>query len=302
MKNYRLGIDGGGTKTRAVALDTNLQIVGEGQSGSSNIYSVGPEKATQNILESADFALKAARLSRDEIAAWGLGLGGVSSGFESALVEAELRRFLGSEVAISVREDVVAAHRGAFDWNANFATQIVCIAGTGANCFGRSATGQTAKSDGIGPILGDRGSGYRIGEAALRQYGLEADGVTGTTALSSAILKHLGASDTGELIQIVYAPDFARSGVASLAPLVVQLAKSHAGARQILEDAGVELAQTARAVLRRLGSDAGEVALVGGILSGAEVVRAAFEAELGAGVVLVEARFESAIGAALLVE
>lgn len=297
---YRIGIDGGGTKTRAVVVNESLEIVGEGQSGSSNIYAVGLEKAVQNILESADFALEFAGLKRDQIAGWGLGLGGVSSDVESERVEAELRRFLGSEVAICVVEDVVAAHRGAFP-DPGIVAQILCIAGTGANCFGRSATGQTAKSDGIGPILGDRGSGYRIGEAALRLYGLEADGVSAKTALSSAILGHFGAKNTEELIQIVYAPDFARSGVAGVAPLVVQLADSHEGARQILELAGVELAQTARAVLRRLGAEAGEVALVGGVLSGADLVRAAFERELGDGVVLVEARFESAIGAALLV-
>lgn len=300
-ENYRIGIDGGGTKTRAVVLDAQLKILGEGASGSSNIYAVGTESALQNILESADFALFQASLRREQIAGWGLGLGGAASNVESGRVETALRGHIGAHVGVSVAEDVVAAHRGAFDWEGNSATQIVCIAGTGANCFGRNSEGETAKSDGLGPLLGDRGSGYRIGEAALRICGLEADGVSEKSEFSSAILAHFGARNTDELIQIVYAPEFERSRVASLAPLVVNLADANAGARDILESAGTELAQTARAVLRRLGAQSGEVALVGGVLSGAARVRHAFEEALGAGVKLVDARHESAIGAALLV-
>lgn len=248
----RIGIDGGGTKTRALVLDENLQILGEGTGPSSNPYAVGLERAVESILESADFALRQAGLRREIVAGWGLGLGGVTSRLESARLEAALGAILGGATQIVVAEDVVAAHRGAFPDPSSAAIQILCIAGTGANCFGRAPGGQTAKADGIGPLLGDRGSGYRIGEAALRLYGLEADGVAPETALSPAVLGHFGAQNLAELIQIAYAPDFERARVASLAPLVVQLAPNHEGARHILEDAGRELAQTARAVLRQL--------------------------------------------------
>ncbi|PQV65362.1 BadF-type ATPase [Abditibacterium utsteinense] len=305
MRNYRIGVDGGGTKTRVVLLDENLQIIGEGVSGSSNLYAVGLEKAAQNILEAADFALAQSRISRAEVLGWGLGLGGVCSETESARIEAALRGFLGETVKIVAREDVVAAHRGAFDWPRARGPQIVCIAGTGANCFGRNPNGETAKSDGLGPLLGDRGSGYRIGEAALRFYGNCADGIAPHTDFSHSISAHFGAKNLNALIEIVYAPDFERSRVASLVPLVLQFSEADLNARKILEDAGRELAQTARAVLGKLatkneGNVKAEIALVGGVLSGAALVRQAFQKSLGAAAELVEARYESAIGAALL--
>ncbi|HEX9997136.1 MAG TPA: BadF/BadG/BcrA/BcrD ATPase family protein [Abditibacterium sp.] len=304
--NYRIGIDGGGTKTRAVVLSENLEIVGEGAGGSSNIYAVGLEKTLQNILESADFALSQAGLQRENIESWGLGLGGVSSGTESAQIEAGLRPFLVQTAKIVVAEDVVAAHRGAFPEKSSDKIQVVCIAGTGANSFGRNHAGETAQSDGLGPLLGDRGSGYRIGEAALRLFGLESDGVLPQTEFSRQILAHFEAKNLAELIQIVYAPDFQRSRVASLAPLVVRFATENSGAREILENAGNDLAQTARAVLRRLSLSEktelkGEVALIGGVLAGSYLVRESFQHALGDGIELVEARYESAIGAALLV-
>ncbi|NES88733.1 BadF/BadG/BcrA/BcrD ATPase family protein, partial [Okeania sp. SIO2B9] len=44
-----LGIDGGGTKTEAVLIDENYQILGSGKSGPSNYQSVGIEVAKNSI-------------------------------------------------------------------------------------------------------------------------------------------------------------------------------------------------------------------------------------------------------------
>ncbi len=310
--NYRIGIDGGGTKTRAVLLDETLTIRGEGAAGSSNIYAVGLEKAAANILDAADFALRGAKKTRADVWGWGLGLGGVVSGRESARIEAALRPFLGQTVMISVVEDVVAAHRGAFDWTGARGTQIVCIAGTGANCWGRNLEGNSAGADGLGPLLGDRGSGYSIGEAALRFYGRCEDGIEAHSDFSRAILAHFGAKNGAELVEIVYAPGFERARVASLVPLLISYSQSEKRAREILEAAGRDLGRTARTVLRRLATknesepecnneNRAEIALVGGVLSGADAVREAVQETLDSAARLVEARYESAIGAALLI-
>ena len=74
---YRLGFDGGGTKTRAVVVDAELNIVGSGASGSSNPYAVGLNIALDNIESAANVALAQANLSRANVSGWGLGLGGV---------------------------------------------------------------------------------------------------------------------------------------------------------------------------------------------------------------------------------
>ena len=44
-----LGIDGGGTKTEAVLMDENCQVLGSGKSGPSNYHSVGIEVAKNSI-------------------------------------------------------------------------------------------------------------------------------------------------------------------------------------------------------------------------------------------------------------
>jgi N-acetylglucosamine kinase-like BadF-type ATPase len=79
---------------------------------------------------------------------------------------------MAQSAAVVVDEDVTAAHAGAFATfhvgSTVLNSGVICIAGTGANSFGIGENGQRARANGLGPLLGDRGSGYRIGEYALR--------------------------------------------------------------------------------------------------------------------------------------
>lgn len=304
--SYRLGFDGGGTKTRAVVVDARRQILGAGESGSSNPYAVGMQTALDHIEVAANGALAQAGLRAEAIVGWGLGLGGVCSPSESADVEAALRARVGEGPRLVAVEDVVSAWSGAFGGQVGDVPRAVCIAGTGANCWGQNGRGEVAASDGLGPLLGDRGSGYWIGEAALRHAGRVADGVAPADDFAAAVLAHFGSPDIKALIRLVYAPDFGRSPIAGLVPLVLAHAEN-GEAREILYRAGRELAATALAVLGRLSDGdevRGEVALIGGVLAYAEPVTSSFSAILereAPGVGLVAAKYEPAVGAALLV-
>lgn len=59
MTMLRIGVDGGGTTTRAVVVDEKLQVLGRGESGSSNHYSVGLERAVHHIEAATRDALTA---------------------------------------------------------------------------------------------------------------------------------------------------------------------------------------------------------------------------------------------------
>ena len=310
---FRLGFDGGGTKTRAVIINESREILGSGASGSSNPYAVGLGAALDNVESAAEIALLEANLSRENIGGWGLGLGGVCSASESAQVESALRARLGFDAKtgpqIVAVEDVVATWAGAFGGETGAAPRVVCIAGTGVGCWGKNARGAVAQADGVGPLLGDRGSGYWIGEGALRHTARALDGVSAPDELSAAVMQHFGAAEVKALIRIVYAPGFERSNVGELARVVLAHAATPS-ARDILTRAGDELAATSLAVLRRLSDTGiggakihGEVALIGGILAHAAPVQAAFVARLqqtSPGIAFVSARYEPAIGAALL--
>lgn len=295
--HYRLGVDGGGTTTRAVIIDKELTVLGQGEAGSSNHYSVGATRAVENIQEAVTGALKAARVQDNEIASWGLGLAGACTGAEQDLLRAAISPVCPAEKLI-IDEDVAAAQAGAF--GGGFGA--VCIAGTGANCFGMNEAGQRGRVDGLGPLLGDRGSGYWIGEQTLRIICKMQDGIVPVSPLLQASLRQLQVPDVDGLVQLVYQPGFERDRIAALAPVVMDLASDEdAASINILKSAGRELAATTIAVLRELMLD--QVAPVGGILSQKSVLRTTYETELQNvlhDVKVVEPQYDAIVGAALL--
>src|SRR5881394_2994289 len=76
LRQLVVGVDGGGTKTRAAVLDGN-RILGEGEAGPSNPLRVGIGNGATSIREAVDKACAAARIHRDDLVAAGVGLAGV---------------------------------------------------------------------------------------------------------------------------------------------------------------------------------------------------------------------------------
>ena len=101
---------------------------------------------------------------------------------------------------------------------------IIVIAGTGAVAYGRNAEGETRREDGLGFLLGDRGSGFNLGLRVL-QYTLEMWKAGDGDALTEAVLAHTGAASQEQIVQWLYG-DFSPSRVAGLAPVVGQLAQA----------------------------------------------------------------------------
>ncbi|RYG58439.1 hypothetical protein EON80_27090, partial [bacterium] len=184
MVSFRMGVDGGGTTTRAVVVDGESNLVfTRAQSGSSNLYNLGLEGALQNIHVAIDSSLEQAGIDIDQIESWGFGLAGVTGAHEKSLLTTALSARYGEGVVVD--EDVVAALVGAFgpeELKQNGGA--VLIAGTGANCFGQNQNGQRVRADGWGPMLGDRGSGFWLGESGIRAAVASLDGASAPTPLT----------------------------------------------------------------------------------------------------------------------
>jgi N-acetylglucosamine kinase len=90
--------------------------------------------------------------------------------------------------------------------------------------YGRNGEGKDHKEDGLGFLLGDRGSGFNLGVRVLR-YTLDQMRAGALDTLSMAVLQHTGAQSETEIIQWLYA-EFSPPRVASLSPLVGELAET----------------------------------------------------------------------------
>ena len=295
--NYRVGVDGGGTTTRAVVIDESNQITGRGQGDSSNLYNLGLAAACGSIAAAIEGALEMAGVTRESVNSWGFGLAGVTGAREKARWRAALEPTYDGILAID--EDVAAAWAGALGEENLGAGGAVLIAGTGTNCFGQNASGERRRVDGWGPLLGDRGSGYWLGESGIRAAVAGFDAATAPTSLQNALLQHFEVASVEALVGVVYAADFRRDRVAAFVPHIIEAARAgDAIAADLLRGSGTHLGHTARAVLQPLKLN--KLALTGGLLENSPEIRGALQETLGAEIELIAPRYEAVVGAAFL--
>jgi N-acetylglucosamine kinase-like BadF-type ATPase len=261
MADLLLGIDGGGSKTRALLADRDGKLRGCGSAPSSNYQSVGWEAATSALDEAIREALRQVD-PEDRIVAACFGLAGVDRPADHEAYSAWLRN-QGYALRFTIVNDaelVLAAGTPA-GWG------LALICGTGSICYGRAPDGRSARAGGWGYLLGDEGSGYDIGVQALRLATQTADGRAHAHTILSAILEHWHLNDPAELIGYVYRPATTRATVAALGGLIAALAQRGDGdAQAIMDQAARELGRLAAAVVRRLDLKEPCVALGGGLL------------------------------------
>jgi len=252
---YILGIDGGGTKTECVLMDSEGEIVARSFSGPSNPYRVGVDSASREIGKAADVCLQEVGAKRDAVAAIGAGLAGTGNpelreGMRASLAAA----FPGA--AVSVFTDLEAALAAAGE-----GPVIVLVAGTGSAAIGRNAQGQIWRTGGQGPRLGDDGSAFDIGNRAVARAMGEQVRSGKDSILGSKILQQLGYASWQELRErATLEPDnvFPR-----VFPVVASLADAgDVVAREILLQAAEELSSLPNVVAEHSGQGREEIRIV----------------------------------------
>lgn len=272
-----LGIDGGGTNTRA-ALFADGKLIANGQNGSIKRLRVGAEVAEANLRMLLKDVFAKAGIKGVDAACCGVAsatMPGIPEWITAVFNDFGVRR---SEV---VGDEVIALD-AAFQGGPG----ILQIAGTGTNTIGRAADGSRESAGGWSSRLGDEGSGYWIGvhsvRRALHAYDREEP---------QSVLKRVGdiwgTSTVDELINVGDAtpgPDFA-----ALAPAINELAEAgDPVAVGVLQQAAADLTEfvlLVRSKLKRKHNIAGEVpvAWTGSVIEKMGMVREAFFAGLKAG-------------------
>jgi N-acetylglucosamine kinase-like BadF-type ATPase len=240
-----LGIDAGGTKTVCLLADEQGTIVAESRRGGANLQAVGElevEKVLHDVMEEA--------IGNHDVRpiAICLGIAGVDRPDDATVVKSIMKR-IGYKARVLVVNDALVALEAGAPGQAG----IVVISGTGSISYGRNAKGEAARSGGWGYVLGDEGSGYWIGRAALRAVLRQSDRRGPETVLSPLLLEHFGIQRAQELIHEVYHTNLKPSAIGSLAKCVqAAFTKGDPVAIGILRGAADELEASALSVARRL--------------------------------------------------
>lgn len=228
---YRVGIDGGGTGTRARLCDAHGRRLGEGRAGPSTLR-LPPEQVWAHLNEAIDAAFADARLASAPPSTVALGLG--LAGFAD---ESRRRTFLALAAewaAVVLASDGEAALIGAH----GHAPGLVVIAGTGSVGESQDESGQRRSVGGWGFPAGDQGSGAWLGLAAARVAQAACDGRGPKGRLAAAVLDRTGGTSQTLLDWCL------RAGAhefASLAPCVFEAAASDPAADALLATAASDL-------------------------------------------------------------
>ena len=271
-----LGIDGGGTRTRAAIYDGDTRRA-FAESGSIKRLRVGAQVAEENLRKVLKQAYEQAGVKGVQAASCGVASASMPGIPE--WITAVLRVF-GVEQSEIVGDEVIALD-AAFKGGPG----ILQIAGTGSNTIGRAPDGSRESAGGWSSRLGDEGSGYWIGVNAVRRA-LHAHDREQPTGVLDAVGKIWGTKTIEELVNLgdsTPGPDFA-----ALAPAIDKLAEAgDAVAVSVLKQASEDLAAfvlLVRAKLRRKHSLTTEVpvAWIGSVIGKSKLVREPFFAGLRA--------------------
>lgn len=243
--SFVLGIDAGGTKTVCFLADAAGTIIAESRGPGANLQASGElhvEKVLHDLMEEA-------LGDRDIVpAAICLGIAGVDRPDDSAIVRGIMRRIGYKTRTLIVNDALVALEAGA-----PAQAGVVIISGTGSISYGRNKENQGARAGGWGHVLGDEGSGFWIGRAALRAVLREADHRGSRTALTPLLLGHFKVAAAQNLIHEVYQNKLQPSAIGALAGCVqTAFREGDPTATEILHGAADELEALGLAVARRL--------------------------------------------------
>lgn len=231
---WYVGIDGGGTSTRAVVADAQGQVLGRGEAGASALGQ-GAEQAWRHIAAAiAQAGIAGLRL---QDCALGLGLSGTG-------VPAQLQAFVAADPGVArftLVTDGLAALLGAHGGQPG----ALLIAGTGSVAEALLPDGSRRLVGGWGWQIGDEGSGAWLGQQAMKLAQAAFDGRAPAGALVQAVWAQAGASREAML---AFCAQAGQGGYAGLAPLVFEHEAADPAAAALLAAAARALDSLAEAL------------------------------------------------------
>jgi N-acetylglucosamine kinase-like BadF-type ATPase len=267
-----LGIDGGGTKTRALLVDSTAQRIHCAESGPSNL-NIYDEATVRSSLQEVVASCIQATDAKPSAACFGLA-GAANPETKAKL--ADIVQTLGLET-FKIVSDAEIALEGAFRGGSG----ILLIAGTGSVCFGKSAKGTIHRTGGWGWLADDAGSAGWIGQRALEIALQEQDGRRKGTAFRDTILPHLGIHSEEDISPLLYQPLIKRSKIAELSSCVFDLARQqNCAAIAIYDEALDALEALVRTTAGKMTNGADALVFSGGLFNYNTDFRQALETKL----------------------
>lgn len=247
MNEYFLGVDGGGSKTAVVIIDSEGNVISKAVGGGSNYRALGTDVAGKNLKE---VIFKAVGRFKGKIKYSCFGMASVDTkkdkrNVKKFIEECGIKRFLSCPILIL--NDVEIILPAITEKNKGVAV----IGGTGSNFYAINGR-KKAKAAGLDYILADEGSAYDIGLKVLRSAVRSYDGRGNKTLLEKYVFKMARVKNVQELKDVVH--EGLKSQIASFSKLATLAAsKGDRVAKEILDYSAGEFILGIKAVVKKVG-------------------------------------------------
>jgi N-acetylglucosamine kinase-like BadF-type ATPase len=255
-----VGIDGGASKTRGVAVTTAGQMLARADAGGSAI--IGPPRAEAcHVLRSVlDSLCSQAGFARDDIALCGLGLNGIDFEDEFAVQHAGITEALGipAERLVLVNDGIVAL------WGASPAPAATILHhGSGITSAYRSAYGQERLFDHL-----DAARTFDMRHELVTMVARMVNGMVEATPLKEKALAHFAIADGPGYADAVFRRLIPRDRILSTPPLIYRAwLDGDAAAADLVERAANDYALSTRAMIGLTGSPNADATFGGGVIN-----------------------------------
>jgi glucosamine kinase len=249
---FRIGVDGGGSKTECILIDAHGKIVNRHTAPGCNPSFVGPDRARSILCEALQTLTASSAPSSIDRALLCMA-GSQSFWRETAAMLGQFGRVETSPDSLPVLELATHGTPG-----------LVLHAGTGSFVAARAPDGAVHYVGGLGWRFGDPASGHDLGRRAIARVMLELQGWSTDSArrmpgggnrspLAQALCEYTGTGDYGALSRFFYSDTEVNAKIVGFAPRVIELAeRDDALAQQIVAESLSELAFLVNRVIENL--------------------------------------------------
>lgn len=239
-----VAVDGGGTKTDAVALTVDGRVIAHRRGPGSSPHFEGLVRSVEVVDALVREVVGDAPVHHIDLYLSGLDLPIEIERYREAV---EPRPWARRGVVID--NDLFALLRSGTDE----ADAVAVVCGSGVNAVGVRADGATVRFPSLGHLSGDWGGGSGLGPEALWFAARDVDGRGEHTTLTAAICTELGVGSVAELIEQLHFGERDDADLYALAPVIfAEAAAGDAVARGLVERQADETVAFVRAIVGRL--------------------------------------------------
>lgn len=244
---YFLGLDGGGTNSKAYLADQNATILASAIGPSANYQVIGIKSFANSLTKTIELLLSKANLKKEKkiINKAYIGLAGLDTknDYKKIIPVLEQNIYLDCFKLVNDSKLALIGAQAA-------EVGIILISGTGSIALGVDRNLYQKRVGGWGHLFDDQGSGYDIALNALSSIFKAYDGRSQNTILKKLFLEELNLENEADLLDKIYVDQMDRAQIARLTKLVFRAAQAEDKiAQTIIIKAADSLAELIKAIM-----------------------------------------------------